>query len=52
MFNDDFLEKVFNHEEAKMLSVGSQAIMVHIFEEILNEMKEGNKDATISELFE
>lgn len=51
MFNDDFLCKIFAHEEMQKIPVGAQSTAVHVFEEILEDRLEENPYATISELF-
>lgn len=51
MFNDDFLCKIFAHEEMQKIPIGTQATAVHVFEEILSDRLEENPYAAISELF-
>lgn len=50
MFNDDFLCKIFAHEEMQKIPIGTQATAVHVFEEILENMLEVNPYVTVSEL--
>lgn len=51
MFNDSILEKIFAHEEMQRIPVGCQSTAVHVFEEILEDILEGNPYGSISELF-
>lgn len=50
MLNDEILEKVFAHEEMQRIPVGCQSTAVHVFEEILEDILEGNPYGAISEL--
>lgn len=50
MFNDDFLCKIFAHEEMQKIPIGTQATAVHVFEEILENMLEVNPYVAVSEL--
>lgn len=52
MFNDDFLCRIFAHEEMQKIPVGTQATAVHVFEEILEDILEVNPYATVQSLFE
>lgn len=51
MLKDEFLERIFAHEEMRKIPVGCQSTAVSVFEEILSEMVEENPYGTISELF-
>lgn len=51
MFSDDFLCKIFAHEEMQKIPIGTQATAVHVFEEILSDRLEENPYVSISELF-
>lgn len=50
MFDVNFLEKILSNEECHKIPFGSQATMIHVFEEVLTEIKEEDPDATISTL--
>lgn len=51
MFNDLILEKIFSHEEMQKIPIGCQSTAVHVFEEILEDILEGNPYEYISTLF-
>ena len=51
MFNDLILEKFFAHEEMQRIPVGCQSTAVHVFEEILEDILEGNPYEQLSNLF-
>lgn len=51
MFSDDFLCKIFAHEEMKKIPVGCQSTAVHVFEEILEDILEVNPYESIQSLF-
>ena len=38
MFSDEILEKIFAHPETEEVSMGGQATMIHVIEEVLEEM--------------
>lgn len=48
MFTDEFLEKVFSHPEMQKIPIGCQSTAVHVFQEVLEEIKEANPYADIS----
>lgn len=50
MFKDEILEKIFADREMQTIPIGCQSTAVSVMERILEEMKEVNPDATISEL--
>lgn len=50
MFSDEVLEKVFSHPEMQKIPIGCQSTAVHVFQEVLEEIKEENPYGTISEL--
>lgn len=52
MFNDDFLEKIFAHPEMREIPMGCQSTVVHVFDEILEDIVEVNPYAAISELLQ
>lgn len=52
MFNDDFLEKIFSHPEMHEIPMGCQSTVVHVFDEILEDIVEVNPYAAISELLQ
>ncbi len=51
MFNDLILEKIFAHKEMQKIPIGCQSTAVHVFEEILEDILEGNPYECISNLF-
>ena len=51
MLKDEILEKIFNNKEMQKIPIGTQATAVNVFEEVLEELKEGKPYASISELF-
>lgn len=51
MFNDDFLCKIFAHEEMQKIPIGTQATAVHVFEEILEDILEVNPYEQLSTIF-
>lgn len=52
MFSDDILCKIFAHKEMQCISVGCQSTVVHVFEEILEDILEVNPYEPIQSLFE
>lgn len=52
MFNDDFLEKVFAHPEMHDIPFGQQSTVVHVVQEVLEDILEVNPYAAISELLQ
>lgn len=50
MFKDEILEKIFAHPEMQKIPIGCQSTAVHVFQEVLEEIKEENPYGTISEL--
>ena len=52
MLSDEFLTRIFSNQEMQTIPVGAQSTAVHAFEEVLEQIKEENAYATISELFE
>lgn len=50
MFSDEVLEKIFAHPEMQKIPIGCQSTAVHVFQEVLEEIKEENPYGTISEL--
>uniref|UniRef100_A0AAU8B7A2 Uncharacterized protein n=1 Tax=Dulem virus 39 TaxID=3145757 RepID=A0AAU8B7A2_9CAUD len=50
MFKDEVLEKIFAHQEMQKIPIGCQSTAVHVFQEVLEEIKERNPYGTISEL--
>lgn len=51
MFTDEVLEKIFSHPEMQKIPVGAQSTAVHVFQEVIEEIREENPYGTISELF-
>ena len=51
MFKDEILEKIFADSEIQKIPIGCQSTSVNVMERVLEEIKEGNPYATISELF-
>lgn len=50
MLKDEVLEKIFAHKEMQKIPVGCQSTAVNVFQDILEEIREENAYATISEL--
>ena len=50
MLSDELLEKILAHEDSHKVPFGCQSTMIHVFEEVLSEIREENPYATISEL--
>lgn len=51
MFSDNILERIFADKEFQKIPIGCQSTSVSVFERILEEIREENPYATISELF-
>ena len=51
MFKNEILEKIFADNEMQKIPIGCQSTAVNVMERVLEEIKEGNPYATISELF-
>lgn len=52
LFKESFIEKIFANDDMQSIPIGAQSTAVHAIENILNEIREENPDATIYELFE
>lgn len=48
MLSNEILEKVFADDEMQKVPIGYQATVVSVFEKVLTEIEEENKDATLS----
>lgn len=51
MFNSDVTDKILTHKESRIIPIGYQLAMISIIEDVLEQIKGGNPNATISELF-
>ena len=51
MFKDELLDKIFSNSDMQKIPVGYQSTSVKVFEDVLNDMRGDNPNATISELF-
>lgn len=51
MFNSEVTEKILTHKESRKIPIGYQLAVISIVEDVLEQIKGGNPDATISELF-
>ena len=40
MFSDEILEKIFAHPDTSKVSLGGQSTMIHVIEDVLEEMKQ------------
>ena len=49
---DEVLERIFAHQEMQTIPLGAQSTAVKAISEVLEQMKEENPYATLSELFE
>ena len=52
MLSDLVIEKVFCSKLAQQVPVGYQYMMMDVFREVLENIKEEKPDATLSDLFE
>lgn len=51
MFSDEILERIFADKEFQKIPIGCQSTSVSVFERILEQIKEENPYASLSELF-
>lgn len=51
MFKDELLERIFADKELQTIPIGCQSTAISAIERILNEIREENPYATVSELF-
>ena len=49
---DEVLERIFAHQEMQTIPLGAQSTAVKAISEVLEQIKEENPYATLSELFE
>lgn len=50
MFRDDLLEKIFSDKEMQKIPIGTQATAVSVIERILEQVKEDNPYASLSDI--
>ncbi len=50
MLRDEILEKIFANKEMQKIPIGCQSTAVSVFENVLDELKEEQPYATLSEL--
>lgn len=50
MLKDEILERIFANKEMQTIPIGCQSTAVSVFEDVLDELKEENPYATLSEL--
>ena len=50
MLSKELLEKILASEDSHKVPFGCQSTMIHVFEDVLEEIKEEKPYATISEL--
>lgn len=50
MLKDEILEKIFANKEMQTIPIGCQSTAVSVFEQVLDELKEEQPYATLSEL--
>lgn len=50
MFKDEILEKIFAHPEMQKIPIGCQSTAVHVFQEVIEDLKEGNPYGELCEL--
>lgn len=50
MLKDEILEKIFSNPEMQTIPIGCQSTAVNVFEQTLEQLKEEQPYATISEL--
>ena len=51
MLKDEILERIFANKEMQMIPIGCQSTAVNALEQVLEELKEENPHAVLSELF-
>ena len=51
MLSKELLEKILANKDSHKVPFGCQSTMIHVFEDVLEEIKEEKPYATISELF-
>ena len=51
MLKDEILEKIFSNKEMQKIPIGCQSTAVSVFEDVLEELREENPYAVMSELF-
>ena len=51
MLKDEILEKIFSNKEMQKIPLGTQATAVSVFEGVLEELRQENPYASLSELF-
>lgn len=51
MFKDEILERIFADKEMSLIPLGCQSTAISVIERILEEIKEENPYASLSELF-
>jgi hypothetical protein len=52
LLRKSFVQRIFENDDMQSIPIGAQSTAVHAIEDILNEIREENPDATIYELFE
>lgn len=50
MLKDDFMEKIFAHEDMQRVPIGVQSTVVHALDEILEDMLQEKPEAKLREL--
>ena len=48
MFTDEFLERIFANEEMQKIPIGCQSTAVHVFQDVLEDIKEEQPYADLS----
>ena len=43
MFSDEILEKIFSHPETSKIPIGCQSTMIHVIEEVLEDVENVNE---------
>ena len=43
MFSDEILEKIFAHQETSKVPIGCQSTMIHVIEEVLEDVENVNE---------
>lgn len=51
MLSDKFLERIFSDKEMQTIPLGTQSTAISVVERVLEQIKEGNPYASLSELF-
>lgn len=51
MFSDEILERIFSDKEIQTIPIGTQATAIGVVERVLEQIREENPYASLSDLF-